>query len=230
MAQSKRDKGVRNDCLRPEKGKKGYEAFERGLEIRGGTRVAIVDDREVLLRKYHLTVEKRASVLSSWRTLGVWVSPYVKSIMTDFLMSLASLGVNKPHGISCIRVAMKLRMDVLDRTRGGITDWQRFDKHPKRTGCGLTMPGRIEVLARSLRKTYGSGSPHPVGRKLEQIGCCVDIFIHEFFLPGEDGGKERHMTNFYRLNTHSTVPLIDRVSSPDKIRLVDKSESSLGPS
>ena len=241
MPQSKEDEGLSDQYLTPQPGKTGYAAVERGLEVRGGPKKAKIGDVEKNFRKYHLKKEKVQAVLAKWHATGKFVSPYCKSITTDFLNALAALGLNEAHHSGQVATAMKKLMDLPTRVRekDGLTDWEHFKKKPKRTDKGKSMPGRIETLARNLRKTAGSGSPYPEGRKLEQIGCCVDLFIREWEEeqphPDKDKAAAGEMVtvkmseNFYRLNTHSVKPKIVRIVDVKQIPPVNLSVRGLGP-
>ncbi len=242
MPQARKKSEVTEQYIKPVKGRTGYGAVEKALEVRGGPKRAKIGDREKVFRKYHLTQEKVQAKLAQWHATGKFVSPYCKSVTTDFLNALADLGLNKAHHTGRVVATMRRMMNVPDRIRDdGMTDWEVFEKKEKRTDNGKSLPGRLETLARNLRKTKGSGSPYPEGRKLEQIGCCVDIFIREWKEeePHRDPelrakGETEWMPKkecFFRLNTHSTEPRIIRVVNVEDVSLhpVDRSAKTMGP-
>jgi hypothetical protein len=228
MSQKGKRKGVTKELLLPQEGKKGYAAYEVGLEVRGGPKTVLIDGEELHLRKYHLKRKQLERALAEWHATGRFRSPYVKSVLSDFLNALAGLGLNRHWEDGEVVNAMRALMNVPSRVRGGLTDWERFSKKPKRTANGKTMEGRIETMVRSLRKTNASGALFPMGRKLEQMGCCVDMFFFEEEVPGEHG-PEKMVRRFYRLNTHSTRPLCMRIQAMDEVPPVNVSHKSLGP-
>jgi hypothetical protein len=243
MPQIKRSQALAEEYLTPQEGKTGYQAVEKALEVRGGPKKAKIGDEEKVFRKYHLTKEKVQAVLAKWHATGAFVSPFSKGVTSDFLMALAALGPNQVWHTGRVAAAMKKLMDVPERMRDGITDWKRYRDREARSGKrkSQTPPKRIETLARNLRKTVGSGSPYPEGRRLEQIGCCVDIFIwdHERLDLHSDperaakGEKEVHDVHdvYYRLNTHSTKGSIIRLEDPSEIEKhpVNLKAKGLGP-
>lgn len=240
MPQSKTRHRVRDDFLSPEEGKSGYAAVEKALELRGGPKKAKIGDTEKTFRKYHLTAHKVEVVLACWLSTKQFQSPYCKSITTDFLSALAVMGLNKVHHTGRVMGVMRKIMSAPKRIRGdGRTDWEAFDKKPKRTERGKTPPGRMETMARNLRKTRASGSPYPDGRKLEQIGCCVDIFVRQWEerQPMDDPAKAgqtqivKCREVFYRLNTHTTMAKIFPVEFMEDIddHPVDLTKATMGP-
>lgn len=241
MPQVRKKQSLTNVFLIPEEGKVGYAAYERALEVRGGPKRAMIGGKEMVLRKYHLSRRKLDAVLAKWRASGRFVSPFSKGVTTDFLTALATLGVNQVWHTGKIATAMKGLMHTSARVRDGKTDWERYRDKRSKAKKSQTLPARIETLARDLRKTLDAGSLFPEGRRLEQIGCCVDIFIwdHKELRPHEDPAKaeagEKQLVNvhdtYYRLNTHSTRGKIIRIDDPSELENfpVNVRSKSFGP-
>jgi hypothetical protein len=212
-----------------DKGLRGYLDVRPLAETRNAPKRIVVDGAEKVLRGYGLRTEKLAKKIEDWHKTGILPSPYTKGRYSDQLRALINLGVNKAHRLDEIKEEMKRLMSLKDRTRNGITDWDRFVKTPAHGKKARDLDQRIYHNFREFRRLPKEGNWNPVGFKLQQMGCCIDIFTTTFW--GHRGGRRVRMgvIKYIRLNTHSTVPIQVEVTGLADIPDVDLRAPSLGP-
>jgi hypothetical protein len=157
---------------------------------------------------YFLTDQRLQELLDRWHETGVLPSPYTRSRLSDVVESLVRLGVNEAHSQDAIRSEMCRLMGPLP--------FKRFDGVERAAGHKIYQT--VRYLSRRLPN---SDSRHPVGAKLQQMGCCIDFFRIN------DGIDKFWMA---RLNTHSTTPLDMRLESSGEIPPVNRVVRSKGPS
>jgi hypothetical protein len=219
-------------------GKNGYGAIEHIVERRGGPKTVLVGDKTFEARKYHLTAKELSAKLEGWHKARVFRSPYARGVLSDFLNALSDLGVNEIHSGAAVQNQMMKIMSVetenkaTTRVRNGVSDWDRFEDRPSK----WTMPKRIACTALSLRKTKSASiencpkgkepSIWLIGRKLEQMGCCVDIVVLE---TPDIGDEEQPPTLHYRLNTYSSHALKMDVQRLEQFPKVNFGDPTLGP-
>lgn len=170
-------------------------------------------------RNYALGEARLTDVLSQWWKTCAWVSPYSRGVRTDHLMALAGLGLNEAHFLGAVKRRLREIM--------GEGDWAWFDGREVKGKKRDTTDGRIVQNFRSFRRLCVNGGQAAYGKKLSQLGCCVDIFYIE---TGPKVSRRGHPDIYLRLNTHSVEPLLLHLSSVSEIPEVDRSRPSLGPS
>lgn len=188
------------------------------------------------LRGFALSENKVQEVLDRWNGSGVFCSPYSRGIRSDHLNALVALGVNQAWSIADIlpklREIMTARQVKRSKDKTISNAWEVFtekdhdDKRLSKIRRPQPVLQRIYDNYVSFRRLgYGENKGwSPYGRKLEQIGCCIDIFLI----------RQRHGTStivqkFIRLNTHSDTPLSMSLSDPSKIPPVDARKPTMGP-
>lgn len=218
-------KGASKGSKQQKGAKKGYLRWSGQVEKRGSCKVVeTADGKKIKARAYRMRPEKLAEALDVWMATGRFPSPYTKGIQTHFLLALSSLGINREWSYPEVKSQMKKMMSTPELTdASGKTAWERFEGKPRRTSNGKPVFGRLMAMAKSFRKTIGSGSSFPVAARLEQMGCCLDIF---YVGPVKN---EAISEVFLRLNQFSTEPLNMLLESRSQIPDVDRTSKTLGP-
>lgn len=173
------------------------------------------------VRGHSLSDAKIKEIIAEWKKTHIFVSPYSHGFRTDHLMALVSLGINKEWSLSEIRPVLKAIMsDELHFDVKYQTKWGRFLSRE----AGSSATDRILSNYKSFRRLCLHGGNNPYGKRLIQIGCCVDLFKEPV------GNANNHAFLWYmRLNTHSTVPLLLEVLDRESIPVVDLLGNTSGP-
>jgi hypothetical protein len=183
---------------------------------------------------YVLSKSELRHRLSEWHRTGVFQSPYSRGVSTDFLNALARLGLNQPHANGAVRRAIEEEMSGAGRRSRGMSDFDYWcEKHNPKATRLYRVEWRIHEIFRSLHR-LNPATRAPVGLKLAQMGCCVDIC---WYLTPEGPGRTPGKNYFYRLNTHSSKPLLQElvvagIRGDEAMLLippVDFSQPTLGP-
>jgi hypothetical protein len=129
-------------------------------------------------RKYHLTQDELKKLQEEWKTTGIFPNPFKKhGIYFNLVQALINLGINEKHPFAKVKNEIKRIMSVGD----GITSWQEFEnKKPRNMTTSKDVNGRIIQNAIVLQRL---SKFHPCGRKIQELGACIDIFQDTSGLP-----------------------------------------------
>ena len=105
---------------------------------------------------------------------GEIVNPHkVGGLYWNFVQALIELGANKKHGFLDVKDKMEELM--------GTEKWEKFAGKEARSEIhGKDVNGRIIQNASVLQRVNGN---HPYGKKLQQLGMCIDIYRGTDDLP-----------------------------------------------
>jgi hypothetical protein len=208
-------------------GKNYQSVLEKiGGNVRGNRVIKVGGNDKTIRASYHLNPDVLAKKIDLWHSSGKFPSPYSKSIATDLIDSLVSLGVNELHPLSNLKREMKRLMSAPGRFREGLSDWDRFKNKSPRSDKGKDVNGRIIGRIEEMQQTSRANTFHPKGHKLEQMGVCLDLVRVSL------NGKtliHRHCAVYVRLNTHSSIPLRHTCKSLDEVPEVVLTDPTKGP-
>ena len=166
-------------------------------------------------RNHELSEVKLAERLRLWHKTGRFVSPYCRGVRTAHLEALVELGINQAWSdAQCMKKVKELLSAVDVR---GVSAWNRWLARSPTTADGPALLERVYENYKSFRKLCLKRGDNPYGKKLQQMGCCVDFF------------RDAKGVRYIRLNQYSTEPLSMRVVSRSDIPEVDRSRGTLGP-
>ncbi len=123
--------------------------------------------------KVHTLSDQKLKAFKQQIMKGNQVNPYKKTgIYGTFVQALINLGTNKKHAFLDVKDAMQTIMGQ---------KWQQFENKQSRNSLfAKDVNGRIMHNATTLQRVSGN---HPYGKKLQQLGMCIDIYRGQDQLP-----------------------------------------------